>query len=116
MYTDQAQWARIRTRVLVKGESRRSVCRAEHLARATLRRILRTDVPTTYRRKAPRPSAVLGGYAAELDRLVGSKSIAAASSARSSRQIHDALREQGLEGSYRVVVYQAKQKWPGSQA
>jgi transposase len=42
-----------------------------------------------------------------LDRLVASNSIAAASSATSYRQIHDALREQGFEGSYRVVVYQA---------
>lgn len=107
MYTDQAQWARIRTRVLVKGESRRSVCRAEHLARATLRRILRTDVPTMYRRKAPRPSPVLGVYAAELDRLVGSNNVAPTSSATSYRQMHDALRGQGFDGSYGVVVYQA---------
>lgn len=48
MYSNKTQWRRIRRRVLVGGESIRSVARKEGMSRITLRKILRHDVPPGY--------------------------------------------------------------------
>lgn len=50
MYSNPAQWRRLRTRVLVNGESIRSVAKREGMSRNTLKRLLALDRPPTYRR------------------------------------------------------------------
>ncbi|WP_271007446.1 IS630 family transposase [Paucibacter sp. B51] len=50
MYSNPAQWRRLRTRVLVNGESMRSVAKCEGMSRNTLKRLLALDAPPRYRR------------------------------------------------------------------
>ncbi len=48
MYWNPYQWRRIRKRVLVSGESIRSVARMEGMSRKTLRKILSHESPPGY--------------------------------------------------------------------
>ena len=48
MYTDSKFWADIRRRVLIFGESRRSVARQKNISRQTVRKILANDSPPTH--------------------------------------------------------------------
>ena len=50
MYSNPKQWAEIRMRVLVKGESIRSVTRSERMSRNTVKKILRLESPPGYDR------------------------------------------------------------------
>lgn len=52
MYTNPAQWRRLRKRVLVDGESIRSVAKREGMSRNTLRKILSHETPPRYIRRA----------------------------------------------------------------
>ncbi len=66
MYSNPAQCLRLRTRVLVKGESIRSVAKREGMSRNTLKRLLVSDTPRRYWRsnmvtKAPAERPSLGG-------------------------------------------------------
>lgn len=49
MYSNSYQWKRIRKRVLVLGESRRSVAKEERISRTTLRKMLAYESPPGYR-------------------------------------------------------------------
>lgn len=55
-------WAKIRHRVLVLGESRRSILRETGLHHSTLRKILEHAAPPGYRQAAPRPAPKLGPH------------------------------------------------------
>ena len=56
MFTDMENWAEIRRRVLVDGQSKRSVCREFDIHWDTLQKILDHPEPPGYRRAAPGPS------------------------------------------------------------
>lgn len=54
MYSNLHQWKRIRKRILVSGESKRSVASSEGISRTTLRKMLAFETPPGYRgRKCP---------------------------------------------------------------
>ena len=55
MFTDMENWAEIRRRVLVDGQSKRSVCREFEIHWDTLQKILDHPEPPGYHRTAPRP-------------------------------------------------------------
>jgi hypothetical protein len=57
MYSNTSQWKRIRNRVLVAGESRRSVAASEYISRNTLRKMLAHETPPKLRRRS-QPVAV----------------------------------------------------------
>ncbi len=48
MYRSQKLWKRVRTRILVTGESRNHVAITEGLSRATVRKMLRHEHPVGY--------------------------------------------------------------------
>ena len=48
MYSNPRQWADIRRRVLVMGESIGSVTRSKRMSRNTVKKILRLDAPPGY--------------------------------------------------------------------
>jgi len=50
MCANVRQWKRIRDRVLIRGESLRSVALAEGMSRNTLRRMVRFELPPGFRR------------------------------------------------------------------
>lgn len=72
MYSDVWLWKRIRTRVLVRGESVRSVALNEGIARNTVRKMLRHARPPGYRRAASATTMTLEGtpfpYSRYIDR------------------------------------------------
>jgi len=51
MYSDIREWARIRARVLIRGESIRHVADAEKISRNTVRKMVRLEFPPGYHRK-----------------------------------------------------------------
>jgi transposase len=51
MYSNPAQWRRLKERVLVRGESIRSVAKREGMSRNTLKRLLALDAPPRYMRR-----------------------------------------------------------------
>jgi transposase len=53
MYTNPYQWKRVRKRVLVVGESIRSVARSEGMSRTTLRKILSHETPPGFAGRKP---------------------------------------------------------------
>lgn len=56
MYSNPSQWRRIRRRLLLSGESIRSVAKKEGLSRVTLRKILAFESPPGYGgRSIPEP-------------------------------------------------------------
>ena len=55
MFTDMENWAEIRRRVLVYGQSKRSVCREFEIHWDTLQKVLDYPEPPGYHRTAPRP-------------------------------------------------------------
>ena len=58
MYSNPHQWRRIRKRVMVSGESKRSVAASEGISRATLRKMLAFETPPGYcGRNSPMPDA-----------------------------------------------------------
>ena len=70
MYKDRQQWAEIRHRILVRGESRRYVSKREGMSRATVRKILRHDAPPGYRRLKERPHPALDRHLASIHSLL----------------------------------------------
>jgi transposase len=52
MYNNTRQWNRIRTRILVHGESRRHVAKTEGMSRPTVRKILKYEHPPGYKSSA----------------------------------------------------------------
>jgi transposase len=57
MYTNLKQWADIRRRVLVKGESIGSVSHSERMSRNTVKKILKHEKPPGYGQSIRKPSA-----------------------------------------------------------
>lgn len=49
MYSNPSQWTRIRRRVLLNGESRRTVSKSERMSRRTVQKILLIEAPPGYR-------------------------------------------------------------------
>ena len=58
MYSNVYQWRRIRNRVLVSGESKRSVAKNERISINTLRKMLAFEKPPGYRRKRSADHAI----------------------------------------------------------
>lgn len=65
MYSDPVQWARIR-RYVADGASIRGISREEGISRGTIRKMLRSDSPSSYAR--PRRMTLLSEY----ERMIGS--------------------------------------------
>src|SRR5512144_3285435 len=70
MYKDRQQWAEIRNRILVRGESGRCVSKREGMSRATVRKILRHEAPPGYRRLKKRPHPTLDRHVASIHSLL----------------------------------------------
>lgn len=86
MYSNPHQWRRIRKRVLLLGESRRSVAMKEGISRQTLRKMLAFEVPPVHAR---RKTASTAGNATE-------------SPSGPSRRRSSAVRQQWMEWLYEV--------------
>ncbi len=63
MYSNIYQWKRIRKRVVLVGESKRSVAKAEGISRQTLRKMLAYDSPPGYRGRTIASKSAASGKA-----------------------------------------------------
>lgn len=105
MYTDIRQWSRIRHRVLVAKESIRHVAFDEALARGTVKKILKTELPPVYRRNVDHARLPISPF---LDRL---RQYAHARTTESNRRIltaasiHKEFVQDGFTGTYKMTLH-----------
>ncbi len=104
MYTDMENWAEIRRRVLVDGQSKRSVCREFALHWETLQKILRHSEPPGYRRPAPRPKPKLDPFLPVIRQILEADKKAPRKRRHTARRVFERLRdEHGYQGGLSIV-------------
>ena len=104
MYTDMENWAEIRRRVLVDGQSKRSVCREFDIHWDTLQKILHHSEPPGYRRAAPRPKPELEPFLPTIHQILEADRKAPKKQRHTARRIFERLRdEHGYTGGLTVV-------------
>jgi transposase len=97
-------WTEIRRRVLVDGQSKRSVCREFDIHWDTLQKILDHPEPPGYRRTAPRPKPKLDPFLPVLHQILEDDQKAPKKQLHTARRIFERLRdEHGYEGGLTIV-------------
>lgn len=105
------QWAEIRRRVLVDGESKRSIQRQFKLHWKTLQKILQHAEPSGYRQSQPRAKKKLGPYLPALEEILRRDRDAPPKQRHTAKRIFERLRaEHGYSGGL-TVVKEAVQAW-----
>jgi transposase len=98
------QWAEIRRRVLVDGESKRSVLRHFQLHWKTLQKILNQPEPTGYQAAKPRAKKKLGPFLPVIDAILKQDEQAPPKQRHTAKRIFERLRdEHGYPGGLTVV-------------
>lgn len=111
MFIDMENWAEIRRRVLVEGQSKRSVCREFDIHWDTLRKILHNSEPPGYRRAAPRPKPELESFLPVIHQILEADKKAPKKRRHTARRIFERLRdEHGYQGGL-TVVKEAVASW-----
>jgi transposase len=104
VYTDMENWAEIRRRVLVDGQSKRSVCREFDIHWDTLQKILDHPEPPGYRRTVPRPRPKIDPYLGVIHQILEADTKAPKKQRHTARRIFERLRdEHGYPGGLTVV-------------
>jgi transposase len=104
VYTDMENWAEIRRRVLVDGQSKRSVCREFDIHWDTLKKILDHPEPPGYRRTAPRPRPKLDPFLPVVRQILEDDKKAPKKQRHTARRVFERLRdEHGYTGGLTVV-------------
>ena len=70
MYADMEQWNKIRRRVLVHGESKRSILRETGMHWRTLEKILAHSQPPGYRQAKARPRPKIGPFEPRIEQIL----------------------------------------------
>ena len=104
MFTNMEKWAEIRRRVLVDGQSKRSVCREFEIHWGTLQKILSYPEPPGYRRAGPRPRPKLEPFLAVIDQILKDDTKAPRKQRHTAKRIFERLRDEyGYEGRLTIV-------------
>jgi transposase len=104
-------WAEIRRRVLVDGQSKRSLCREFDIHWDTLQKILNHSEPPGYRRTAPRPKPKLDPLLPVIHRILEGDKKAPRKQRHTARRAFERLRdEHGYTGGL-TVVKEAVASW-----
>jgi transposase len=102
--TDMENWAEIRRRVLVDGQSKRSVCREFDIHWDTLQKILRHAEPPGYRRTVPRPRPKLDPFLPVIHQILADDSKAPKKQRHTAKRIFQRLRDEyGYLGGLTIV-------------
>jgi transposase len=110
------KWAEIRRRVLVDGQSKRSVCREFDIHWDTLRKILGHAEPPGYRRKAPRPRPKIDPFLPVIHQILDDDKKAPRKQRHTAKRIFERLRDEyGYEGKL-TVVKEAVAAWRRTRA
>src|SRR5882672_9511239 len=104
-------WTEIRRRVLVDGQSKRSVCREFDIHWDTLAKILSHAEPPGYRRTAPRPRPKLDPFLGIIHQILQDDTKAPKKQRHTAKRIFERLRdEHGYQGG-KTVVKDAVRAW-----
>ena len=97
-------WAEIRRRVLVDGQSKRSVCRELEIHWDTLQKILHHSEPPGYRRVVARPRPKLEPFLPVIHQILGDDKKAPRKQRHTARRIFERLLdEHGYQGGLTIV-------------
>src|ERR1044071_1891703 len=97
-------WTEIRRRVLVDGQSKRSVCREFEIHWDTLAKILSHHEPPGYRRTAPRTKPKLDPFLGVIHQILDDDRKAPKKQRHTARRILERLRDEyGYTGGLTVV-------------
>jgi transposase len=111
VFIDMENWAEIRRRVLVDGQSKRSVCREFDIHWDTLQKILHHSEPPGYRRAAPRPKPKLESFLPVIHQILEADKKAPKKQRHTARRIFERLRdEHGYTGGL-TIVKEAVASW-----
>lgn len=103
MYRDMEQWNEIRQRVLVDGESKRSVLRKTGMHWTTLEKILTEAEPPGYQLKQPRPKRIIGPYLELIKQILTEDRQAPRKQRHSAMRIYKRIKDAGYSGGYTQV-------------
>ena len=104
MFIDMENWAEIRRRVLVDGQSKRSVCREFNIHWDTLQKILHHSEPPGYRRVAARSKPRLESFLPVIHQILEGDKKAPKKQRHTARRIFERLRdEHGYRGGLTIV-------------
>jgi transposase len=103
VYRDMEQWNEIRQRVLVDGESQRSVQRQTGMHWKTLKKILQHGEPPGYRREAPRARPKLGPFVGTIRQILEDDKAAPAKQRHTAKRIFQRIKAAGYSGGYTQV-------------
>ena len=109
-------WAEIRRRVLVDGQSKRSVCREFEIHWDTLQKILDHPEPPGYHRTAPRPRPKLDPFLPVIHQILDDDKKAPRKQRHTAQRIFERLRDEyGYRGGS-TVVKDAVRAWRRGRA
>jgi transposase len=104
VYTIMENWAEIRRRVLVDGQSKRSVCREFDIHWDTLQKILHHSEPPGYRRVVARPKPKLEPFLPVIHQILEDDRKAPRKQRHTARRIFERLRdEHSYQGGLSIV-------------
>lgn len=104
VYTDMEMWNDIRRRVLVEGESKRSIQREYGIHWKTLKKILEHSEPPGYRMNQPRRKRKIGPYLPIIEQILKDDKKEHKKHRHTAKRILDRLRdEHGFDGCYTIV-------------
>lgn len=104
MYTNMEDWNEIRRRVLVNGQSKRSVCKEFGLHWETLQKILDHSEPPGYRMQQPRKKRMLEAFEPIIEQILRDDRSMPRKQRHTSQRIFDRLRqENGYTGGLTIV-------------
>ena len=104
MYSDIAQWVRIRRQVLLGGISQREIAHKTGIARETVRQMLQSPLPQEYRRDAPYPRPKLGQWLEVLDKILAEDADKPIKQRRTAKEIWQRLvTDHDFSGGQRTV-------------
>jgi transposase len=104
VYTDMKMWSDIRRRVLIEGESKRSVQRDYSIHFNTLQKIIEHPEPPGYCRKKPKPQSKIAPYLDIIDEILSADKDAPKKQRHTAKRIWERLRdEHGFDGGYTIV-------------
>lgn len=98
------KWTEIRRRVLVGGQSKRSVCQEFGIHWDTLTKILAHSEPPGYRQREPRSKPKIGPYLEVIEEILRQDRLAPPKQRHTKRRIFERLKsEYGYPGGYTAV-------------
>jgi hypothetical protein len=103
VYRNMEEWNEIRQRVLVDGESQRSVQRRTGMHWKTLKKVLEHSQPPGYRREAPRARPKLGPFVATIRQILEDDKAAPAKQRHTAKRIFERIKAAGYSGGYTQV-------------